>query len=60
MQGADVVIMAAGRVPNTDDWAPNVEKLHLENCGVKITERHHYIVADEYQNTNVENIYAVG
>jgi len=62
---ADVVLMAAGRVPNTEDlcseceWAPNVEQLHLENCGVKITPRK-YIVVDEYQNTNVENIYALG
>ena len=63
--GADVVLMAAGRVPNTEDlcseceWAPNTEKLHLENCGVKITPRK-YIIVDEYQNTNIENIYALG
>eukprot|EP00970_Alexandrium_tamarense_P006807 scaffold1195_cov200-Alexandrium_tamarense.AAC.4 len=63
--GADVVLMAAGRVPNTEDlcseceWAPNTEMLHLECCGVKVTSRK-YIIADEYQNTNVENIYALG
>ena len=55
----DVVIMAAGRVPNTDDWTPNTETLHLEKCGVKISPRN-YVVVDEYQNTNVENIYALG
>eukprot|EP00956_Cyclotella_meneghiniana_P039689 scaffold177176_cov62-Cyclotella_meneghiniana.AAC.1 len=39
--GANVVLMAAGRVPNTEDlcveceWAPNTEELHLESCGVK-------------------------
>mmetsp|Transcript_13852 Transcript_13852/g.29248 ORF Transcript_13852/g.29248 Transcript_13852/m.29248 type:complete len:507 (+) Transcript_13852:55-1575(+) len=63
--GVDVVLMAAGRVPNTEDlcteceWAPNTEKLHLENCGVKVDPRR-YIVVDEYQNTNVENIFALG
>lgn len=63
--GVDVVLMAAGRVPNTKDlcsdceWAPNTEKLHLDNCGVEVTPRH-YIVVDEYQNTNVKNIYALG
>ena len=63
--GADVVLMAAGRVPNTEDlcteceWAPNTETLHLENCGVKVTPRR-YIIVDEYQNTNVENIFALG
>mmetsp|Transcript_27914 Transcript_27914/g.58953 ORF Transcript_27914/g.58953 Transcript_27914/m.58953 type:complete len:508 (+) Transcript_27914:186-1709(+) len=63
--GADVVIMAAGRVPNTEDlcseceWAPNTETLHLESCGVKVTPRK-YIVVDEFQNTNVSNIYALG
>jgi glutathione reductase (NADPH) len=63
--GADVVLMAAGRVPNTEDlcaeceWAPNTETLHLESCGVKVTPRK-YIIVDEYQNTNVDNIYALG
>lgn len=57
--GADVVLIAAGRVPNTNDWLPNTEKLHLESCGVKVTDRN-YIAVDEYQNTNVENIYALG
>ena len=56
---ADVVLMAAGRVPNTGDWTPNTEALHLENCGVKIAPRKH-IVVDEHQNTNVDNIYALG
>ncbi|KAL7521324.1 hypothetical protein ACHAWX_005998 [Stephanocyclus meneghinianus] len=63
--GADIVLMAAGRVPNTEDlcvdceWAPNTEELHLECCGVKATSRK-YIIVDSYQNTNVENIYALG
>ena len=55
---ADVVLMAAGRVPNTKDlcveceWAPNTEKLHLESCGVEITPRH-YIVVDEFMVINI-------
>ena len=63
--GANVVLMAAGRVPNTEDlcadceWAPNTEELHLESCGVKVTSRK-YIIVDDHQNTNVENIFALG
>ena len=63
--GADVVLMAAGRVPNLEDlcddcdWSPNTEVLKLESCGVKITPKK-YVIVDEYQNTNVENIYALG
>jgi glutathione reductase (NADPH) len=63
--GADIILMAAGRVPNTKDlcvdceWAPNTEKLHLECCGVEVTPRK-YITVDEYQNTNVKHIYALG
>jgi len=57
--GCDVVLMATGRVPNSDDWLPNTESLQLENCGVKVSSRK-YIVVDEYQNTNVENIFAIG
>ena len=63
--GADIVLMAAGRVPNTKDlctdceWAPNTEKLHLECCGVEVTPRK-YIVVDAYQNTTQKNIYALG
>eukprot|EP00578_Thalassiosira_sp_NH16_P024291 CAMPEP_0181101270 /NCGR_PEP_ID=MMETSP1071-20121207/13658_1 /TAXON_ID=35127 /ORGANISM="Thalassiosira sp., Strain NH16" /LENGTH=518 /DNA_ID=CAMNT_0023184097 /DNA_START=136 /DNA_END=1692 /DNA_ORIENTATION=- len=64
--GADVVIVAAGRVPNTQglctecDWiTPNTENLRLESCGVEVTPRK-YVVVDEYQNTNVKNIFALG
>mmetsp|Transcript_41252 Transcript_41252/g.124747 ORF Transcript_41252/g.124747 Transcript_41252/m.124747 type:complete len:469 (-) Transcript_41252:453-1859(-) len=63
--GADVVLMAAGRVPNVEDlcaeceWTPNVETLHLESCGVKMTSRN-YVVVDEYSNTSTANIYALG
>ena len=41
--GADIVLMAAGRVPNSEDlcvdceWSPNTEELHLECCGVKVS-----------------------
>ncbi|GHJ85575.1 hypothetical protein NliqN6_1977 [Naganishia liquefaciens] len=49
----DVLLWAIGRHANT-------EKLGLENVNVKVTEKTGDIVADEYQNTNVENIYAIG
>lgn len=46
------VIWAVGRVPATDN-------LGLEKAGVEVNTKGHIIV-DEYQNTNAENIYAVG
>jgi glutathione reductase (NADPH) len=83
--GVDIVLMAAGRVPNTErlcsnsnenngqdndhggdncadctTWAPNIEKLHLECCGVAVSSNNNYIIVDEYQNTNVPNIFALG
>ncbi|KAI9738553.1 MAG: Glutathione reductase [Candelina submexicana] len=39
--------------------APEVEDLGLEKAGVKQGPKGHVIV-DDYQNTNVENIYAIG
>jgi glutathione reductase (NADPH) len=51
--GVDVVIMAAGRVPN-------VENLSLDKAGVALDDKNKYIKVDEYQTTSVENIYAVG
>jgi glutathione reductase (NADPH) len=37
---------------------PNLEGLNLENAGVEIVKN--AIKVDEYQNTNVEGIYAIG
>lgn len=51
--GADIVLYAPGRVPNT-------ESLNLEKAGVKLVEGKTYIAADEWQNTSVPNIYALG
>jgi len=48
----DHLIWAIGRTPQTD-------QLGIETTGVKLTEQGH-IVVDEYQNTTVENIYALG
>ena len=48
----DCLLWAIGRAPDVDD-------LGLEKVGVKRSERGH-IAADEYQNTNVENIYSLG
>lgn len=54
-----------GKLENVDDliWAigrsPEVEDLGLDKAGVKQNERGQ-IIADEYQNTNVENIYSLG
>ena len=48
----DALIWAIGRKPNTDE-------LNLSAAGVEMDERG-YIPTDEYQNTNVKGIYAVG
>ncbi|KAH6613472.1 hypothetical protein F5144DRAFT_634055 [Chaetomium tenue] len=52
VSGVDHLIWAVGRTPATAD-------LGLESAGVQVNEKG-YIVADDYQNTNVENIYALG
>ena len=39
--------------------APEIDKLHLERIGVKLARKGH-IEVDEYQNTNVEGVYALG
>jgi glutathione reductase (NADPH) len=75
--GADVVIMAAGRVPNTENlvvaegadgevvdedgvsWSGNTEGMGLEERGVKLS-KNGYVVVDEYQNTSVDGVYAIG
>ncbi|MBJ8325846.1 FAD-containing oxidoreductase [Streptococcus pacificus] len=48
----DVVMYAAGRVPNTDG-------LGLENTDIKLTERGG-IKVDDYCQTTVPNVYALG
>ena len=48
----DAVIWAIGRSAET-------EGLDLDKAGVKLNDKGHIIV-DQFQNTNVENIYAVG
>ena len=49
---ADVVLAATGR-------RPKIDGLGLENAGVEIDERS-AIKVNEYNRTNIENIYAVG
>ena len=39
--------------------APEIDKLDLERIGVKLARKGH-IEVDEYQNTNVEGVYALG
>jgi len=48
----DLVLWATGRVPNT-------EKLCLENVGVSLGDKGE-VVVDEYSQTNVPGIFAVG
>jgi glutathione reductase (NADPH) len=81
--GADAVIMAAGRMPNTENlvasdamdaknangdgdvdedgvsWSGNTEGMGLEKMGVKLS-KNGYVVVDEYQNTSVDGVYAIG
>ncbi|KAL9097237.1 MAG: hypothetical protein Q9165_000664 [Trypethelium subeluteriae] len=48
----DCLLWAIGR-------APEVEGLGLDKTGVKLDKRGH-VTVDEYQNTNVDDIYALG
>ena len=48
----DCLLWAIGR-------SPEVEDLGLDKAGVKQTEKGHVIV-DDFQNTNVANVYALG
>lgn len=48
----DLVLWATGR-------APNVENINLDKVGVELSGTNH-IEVDKFQNTSVENIYAVG
>lgn len=52
IEDVDVVIMAAGR-------SPSVESLNLEEVGV-LQKKGGYIDVDEYSQTSVQNLYAVG
>ena len=48
----DCLLWAIGR-------SPEVEDLRLEKAGVKQDQKGH-IIADDFQNTNVENMYSLG
>jgi glutathione reductase (NADPH) len=48
----DTVLFAIGR-------EPEIEDLHIKDLGMKLNEKNH-IVVDEYQNTSIPNVYAVG
>ena len=48
----DELLVAAGRRPNSD-------RLNVENAGIETDDRG-FIVTDEYMETSVENIYALG
>nr|PZN27652.1 MAG: glutathione-disulfide reductase [Pseudomonadota bacterium] len=52
LSGFDAVLWATGR-------SANVEALGLERVGV-LTDAAGFVVTDEYQNTNVPGIYAIG
>lgn len=51
-QEFDQVLVAVGRTPN-------IENLGLENVGIEL-EKNVFIKVNEYQETNVKNIWAVG
>ncbi|KAH0543814.1 GTP-binding protein gtr1 [Glutinoglossum americanum] len=52
LEDLDTLLWAIGRTPD-------VEGLGLENIGVKTGEKGHIIV-DDFQNTNVEGVFALG
>ena len=51
LKGTDLLV-AIGRIPNSDTFAPEVIGLELDNRG--------YIKVDDYCQTNVPGIYALG
>lgn len=48
----DTIVWAVGRSPNTEDLQPRNAGLRLDAAG--------FIPVDDYQQTNVENIFALG
>lgn len=52
LEDLDALIWAIGRAPNTRD-------LHLDKAGVH-TDKDGFIPTDAFQNTNVQNVYALG
>ena len=52
LENVDALVWAIGRAPNT---AP----LNLDAAGINY-DKHGYVPADEYQQTNVEHVYALG
>ncbi|MGD8483324.1 MAG: glutathione-disulfide reductase [Thioalkalispiraceae bacterium] len=52
LEGLDALVWAIGRAPNTSP-------LNLDAAGIKY-DAEGYIPVDEYQQTNVEGVYAVG
>lgn len=53
IEDVDVVLVAPGR-------KPNVKGLNLDEVGVKQADRGGYIVANEYSETTVDGVYALG
>jgi len=53
IEGVDTVLVATGR-------SPNVDPLDLGAAGVVQEEGTGYIIADEFSETNVDGIYALG
>ena len=50
---ADIVLAATGRVPNSD-------RLDVTATGVDVDERSGYVIVDDFQQTCVEGIFALG
>ncbi|CAG5179632.1 uncharacterized protein ALTATR162_LOCUS9383 [Alternaria atra] len=48
----EAVLFATGRDPEIEDF-------HIKDFDIKLNDENH-IVTDEYQNTNLDNIYAIG
>ena len=50
---ADIVLVATGRVPNSD-------RLEVAATGVDVDERTGYVIVDDFQQTSVDGIFALG
>lgn len=49
----DTVVLAIGRKPLIDD-------VHVANVGVQLHEKSGFVITDDSDRTNIDNIYAVG
>lgn len=59
-QGEEVFRLVSERVLISIGREPNLDNLQLEQAGVKLCEKKHGIAVNEFMQTNIPHIYAIG